>query len=267
MKKPFFSIVTITYNAEEIVEKTIKSVINQTCKDYEYILVDGLSSDGTMNIVNKYKEYFSTIVSEKDEGIYDAMNKGLNLARGKYILFINANDEISGNFVLENIKNEAKGENYDVIYGKAKLLYEGERRYAVRDIQFSEKNIRLGYMPCHQSTYISVTRMKELGGFDTNYKLAADFDILSRVIKENPKILHIRDFLSNYMRGGSSTKNMEKGSIEVYKIIKKHFGIKYAILFKLRKQIFEEGRKKIFKFLGVDKFIRKVFLLTINKIK
>lgn len=102
---PLISIITITYNAEEFLERTIESIKLQTVKDFEYILIDGGSKDGTMTIVNQNAEIFDTVISEKDNGLYDAMNKGLKLATGEYVWFMNAGDQIAEPDAIDKIKS------------------------------------------------------------------------------------------------------------------------------------------------------------------
>ena len=123
---PKFSIITVTYNAGKVLEDTIQSVITQTYKNVEYIIVDGKSTDGTMDIVNRYREHIHTIVSEPDKGLYDAMNKGIDLATGDYLCFLNAGDELHEDDTLQLIVHSLNGEKElpDVIYGETAIVDE-----------------------------------------------------------------------------------------------------------------------------------------------
>ena len=123
-----FSIVTVSYNSEKTIEETIRSVIFQSCKDYEYILVDGGSTDNTLNIVNNYKKYFNKIISEKDNGIYDAINKGIKVASGEIISILNSDDIYYSNNVLSDVENVFENDqNYKCVIGNKNLLtfYQG----------------------------------------------------------------------------------------------------------------------------------------------
>ena len=123
---PKFSIITVTYNAGKVLEDTIQSVITQTYKNVEYIIVDGKSTDSTMDIVNRYREHIHTIVSEPDKGLYDAMNKGIDLATGDYLCFLNAGDELHEDDTLQLIVHSLSGEKElpDVIYGETAIVDE-----------------------------------------------------------------------------------------------------------------------------------------------
>ena len=120
---PTFTIVTIVYNDKVGIDKTIQSVINQTFLDFEYIIIDGASNDGTIDIIKNYKNDIDIFVSEPDKGIYDAMNKGIKLARGKWINFMNSGDVFFNNQVLENL-NKLNDNGYDAMYGSCKKVYD-----------------------------------------------------------------------------------------------------------------------------------------------
>ena len=117
MYNPVVSIVTVCYNAVGVIEKTVTSVLNQTYKKIEYIVVDGASSDGTIEILNNYRSHISTLVSEPDKGIYDAMNKAIDMVSGEWILFLNAGDSFVDNNVLSHVFQREGLEKYSVIYG------------------------------------------------------------------------------------------------------------------------------------------------------
>ena len=122
---PKFSIITVTYNAEKVLEDTIQSVVFQTYRDVEYIIVDGNSKDNTMEIVSKYRNHISKVISEPDKGLYDAMNKGIRMATGDYLCFLNAGDEFHDNETLQKTIHTLKGKELpDVIYGETAIVDE-----------------------------------------------------------------------------------------------------------------------------------------------
>lgn len=156
---PTFSIITVVYNNVRDIEHTLKSVVSQTYKHVEYIVIDGLSTDGTLDVIEKYRPQISVILSEKDNGIYDAMNKGLALATGDYVLFLNSGDELYSKETLASLAEVSEGA--DIIYGETFLINEqreiiGERRHKV-PAYFNWKSFRYGMNICHQAIYIKRT--------------------------------------------------------------------------------------------------------------
>ena len=138
---PKFSIITVTYNAEKVLEDTIQSIVTQSYKNVEYIIVDGGSTDGTLSIVNKYKEHIHTLVSEPDKGLYDAMNKGLKLATGDYVWFLNAGDTLYTADTVQRIVASLKKKVSlpDVIYGETRIVDAEGRSLGMRRLKAPEK--------------------------------------------------------------------------------------------------------------------------------
>jgi glycosyltransferase involved in cell wall biosynthesis len=243
------SIITVVYNGKEYLEETIKSVINQDFRDFEYIIIDGGSTDETVDVVKKYEKYIDKWVSEKDKGIYDAMNKGVRMAQGEYLYFLNAGDYFCNKNILKEINQHLK---YDLVAGRVILLYDNFNSISNMDFNF-----KFGKMPCHQAIFIRRKIFVEIGGFDIKYKSSADFDLLCKFSLKNYiyKILDIK--ISKYLSGGlSSDKNLTYK--EKYQIIKKHFGKFYAYLFYLNKMIIEQGLKRILISLGLRRVYEKL---------
>lgn len=233
MRHPSVSIITVCYNAQDTIEATINSVRRQTYDNYEYIIVDGASTDDTMLIVEQNRDAVTRYISEPDEGLYYAMNKALDMATGDYVWFINAGDRIPHANTLEKIM-ESSYVLQDIYYGKTKIINSkgkviGERR--LKPPQYLTKYSFLwGMVVCHQS---AVVRREIVGKYDTQYKITADYDwLLSAIEKADPnKIRRSRRTYSYFLAGGMSKTNMKKGNMERFKIMVKHYGFFLAFIF------------------------------------
>ena len=168
-KHPLISVITVTFNAALSIEQTILSVINQTYSNIEYIIIDGGSTDGTIDIIKKYSNRISYWISEPDKGIYDAMNKGIKVATGEWINFMNVGDAFYDNSVIENIFYNKTYDKIDIIYGNTNLVYSfGSHVLEGGEISANK------YMPfCHQSSFSKIEPMKKYG-FDIKFKICAD---------------------------------------------------------------------------------------------
>lgn len=235
--KPLISIITVVFNGEKYLEETIQSVINQTYSNVEYIIIDGGSTDATLDIIKKYEDKIDYLVSEKDRGIYDAMNKGIKLASGEVIALLNADDYYLDNKVIENIANEFKnGEKFVVT--NTKILSENSfQDFLVK----SDKQLHIQLPFMHPSTFISKKIYKQFGLYNLSYRVAADCDFLLRILSsdQNYKII---DILTVVMRtGGESDFNYKLGRKEYKKIylhyyknnIKAYYGYWYSLLIKI----------------------------------
>ena len=223
MASPKISIITIVYNNVRDIEHTILSVINQTYHHIEYLIIDGASTDGTLDIIQKYRGSIDVLVSEKDGGIYDAMNKGLAKATGEYVLFLNSGDELYDNTTLQTIIS--KGNNADIIYGETKLVDEerkiiGDRRHRA-PAQFDWKSFQYGMNICHQAIYVK----REIAQpYDLQYKLSADVDWVIRAAKQAKTTQNVHCYVARYLVGGMSQKRHKQSLNERYAIFKKHYG-------------------------------------------
>jgi glycosyltransferase involved in cell wall biosynthesis len=173
------SIVTVTYNAEKFVENTLKSVISQNFPDMEYIVIDGKSTDGTLAIINSYASHIQKIVSEPDNGIFDAMNKAIGMAKGEWIYFLNAGDLFANNNVLNSIPwqelNTKTAFYGDMIYVRGSH----EEFSKSRPVAFLHES-----MPASHQAFFVKTQAAKATGFDLQYKYAADYDMMFRLINE-----------------------------------------------------------------------------------
>ena len=169
-----FTIATVTLNAAQVVEKTIQSVISQDFDDYEYIIIDGQSTDGTLSIIKEYSNDIDIIISEPDKGIYDGMNKAIYSAHGEYLLFMNAGDVFVDNNVLSHVSRSIDKSHPTVVYGDVIRQYTIGRRL-VKAAKLSQLKTDMAFS--HQSTFIQVVAMKEMP-FRTEYRFAADYAMI-----------------------------------------------------------------------------------------
>ena len=175
---PLISVVTICYNAKNDLEKTILSVLSQTYQDIEYIIIDGGSTDGTVDIIHKYSERLFYWISEPDKGIYDAMNKGMDRATGSWINFMNAGDTFCDNEVIKNIFGYYDLSDYSVIYGDCYVSKLNQLQYLKAS---SMKKVHVQMPFCHQSSFIRKTRLR----FSIDLKIAADYQMIYEYYRMN----------------------------------------------------------------------------------
>ncbi|MBN8703428.1 MAG: glycosyltransferase [Bacteroidetes bacterium] len=221
---PKISIVTVVYNSKDLIEHTIISVLEQSFQDFEFIVVDGASKDGTLEVINKYKHKISKIISEKDKGIYDAMNKGLNLASGDYILYLNSGDEFFDRTTLEKVLTSTN--DADIVYGKTSVI--GNDRGIIGDARLkpphklSWKSLQYGMCVCHQSFIPKRSLCKP---YDLSFKISSDIDWVISILKEAKVVQYYDGYISKFLVGGTSTKNKYKSWRERFKILSKHYGV------------------------------------------
>lgn len=224
--KPIFSIITICFNAEETIERTLQSVTHQNYPMVEYIIIDGASKDNTLNIIEKYKEKINTVVSEPDKGLYDAMNKGIRLASGNYLCFLNAGDCFHDNETLQRIVDSLPDNTLpDVIYGETALVDEQGRFIRMRRLSSPErlhwKSFRQGMLVCHQAFF---ARRELVEPYDLQYRFSADFDWCIRIMKKANKLHNTHLTLVDYLHEGITTRNHKASLKERFYIMTKHYG-------------------------------------------
>jgi glycosyltransferase involved in cell wall biosynthesis len=230
IEKPLVSIITVVYNSEQFIEKTIQSIIRQSYPNIEYIIIDGGSTDKTLEIIKKYEKNISKWISEKDNGLYDAMNKGLIMANGKYVWFINSGDQIySANTLVQALN--ALETFPDIIYGETEIIDKdgrniGMRRHSAPE-NLSWKMLSKGMLVCHQSVIIK----KEISeNYNLEYKHSSDFDWLIRVLKKSSSIHNSGLVLSKFLEGGKTSKTLIPGLKERFRIMKTYYGLITTIL-------------------------------------
>jgi glycosyltransferase involved in cell wall biosynthesis len=221
--KPLLSVITIVYNNAQHIERTILSVLNQTYTPIEYIIIDGASTDGSLDIIKKYQARLSKLISEPDKGIYDAMNKGLKMATGDYVLFMNSGDEIYAPDTVENIFNSEA--NADIYFGETEmlndqLLSEGQRRHKAPE-RLDLASFKYGMCVSHQAIYIKRELVKL---YDINYELSADIDWILDALTKAKKVVNTKQYVAKYLMGGMSKKRHRQSLLERYQIFKNYFG-------------------------------------------
>lgn len=224
---PKFSIITVTYNAASVIEKTIDSVLGQTYPDYEYLIIDGASNDHTMEIVDRYRDKIAQVVSEPDHGIYDAMNKGLNLATGDYVCFLNAGDSFHEDCTLQLIVYTLRTNHLpDVIYGETAIVdkdgqYLGMRRLSAPEV-LTWKSFRSGMLVCHQAFFAKRSLSVP---YNLTYRFSADFDWCIRVMKRSKVLHNTKLTLIDYLDEGMTTRNRKPSLKERFRIMVRHYGL------------------------------------------
>ncbi len=224
------SVITVVYNAKETIEKTIKTVINQTYNDYEYIIIDGKSDDGTWEIIESYGDYISYKVSEKDKGVYDAMNKGLSIAKGSHICFLNSGDLFFDNDLLSHVGRIIQNNpSHDIFYGNAIITFPegGECWQVCGDIPYQLMKRREEYLSnasigkdlIHQSIFAS-RKCFENNEFNTEYRLRAEMDWYYACIEKGFRFYRMDLNVCRYIFGGLSEESTSiKKSIDETKEI------------------------------------------------
>ena len=226
---PKFSIITVTFNAGKVLEKTIQSVINQSYKHVEYIIVDGASKDNTLEIAERYRNRINTLVSEPDKGLYDAMNKGIRLATGDYLCFLNAGDTFHNNETLQHMVNTLKNETLpDVIYGQTAIVDANGHFLHMRRKSAPEKltwkSFQNGMLVCHQAFFARRT-LALAHPYDLQYRFSADFDWCIRLMKKAKCLHNTRLTIIDYLNEGMTTRNHRASLKERFRIMVKHYGL------------------------------------------
>lgn len=231
MNKPKISIITVVFNSEKLIERTILNVIQQSYSNIEYIIIDGGSRDNTLSIIKKYESKIAVIVSEADKGLYDAMNKGIRLATGDYVWFMNSGDLFYETDTLKKIvENFSAGA--DVYYGQTAIINENNEitgmRHKTAPKILTWKSLRMGMVVCHQAFMVKRDICEP---FDLQYKHAADIDWMIRVLKKSKHIVFTDLILCRFLSDGHSAKYRKYGLKERFSIQKKHYGLFITIVF------------------------------------
>ncbi len=219
------SIITVCYNSAKTIKQTIESVLQQTYKNVEYIIIDGVSTDGTIEIVNEYLDNISIFISEPDNGIYDAMNKGIKVAGGQVVGILNSDDVFFNKEVLSKIARAFSVYNTDVVYGNIVMSKkENANNYVRKWIAGKRSSFTCGWHPPHPGLYIKRSAYKAYGLYNPRFDVSADFDLMMRFfVIYKVSSYYLNEFIVNMSLGGESTGSFEKillGNINIRKSFK-----------------------------------------------
>jgi glycosyltransferase involved in cell wall biosynthesis len=255
MNFPKISIVTVSYNSRNTISETIESVLSQTYPHIEYIIVDGNSTDGTIEIIKSYGNRITKFISESDNGIYHAMNKGIKLSTGDIVGILNSDDVLSDTNILEIIAQSFINNDIDSIYGDVRFIDPKHKNKIVRyysSKRFHVGRFKFGFMPAHPSFYAKKVLFDQYGYYKEDYVIASDFELLIR-------FLYTHKITSKYIElpfvtmrlGGISTKSLKSNFILNNEILRacRDNGIKTNLL-----NVYLKYFIKIFEFLGNNKF-------------
>jgi len=220
---PLISIVTVCLNSEQYLEKTIQSVLDQTYPCIEYIIIDGGSTDGTIQIIKKYEGRIAKWISEPDEGIYDAMNKGISLCEGEIIYCLNSGDHLYDKNVLQNVAEQFLDPRVMGVYGNVEVRDDqGNKKIRGSEVTY---NSLLYKRICHQALFVRKTLFEKLGKFSTSFKLSSDHEFAIKCIKKyGDRFVYLNDTIALYMSGGMSCVEMKKTKFEDLKILSSNYG-------------------------------------------
>jgi glycosyltransferase involved in cell wall biosynthesis len=212
MKK--ISIITVCYNSAETIRETIDSVLSQTYPEIEYVIIDGLSADGTIDIVKSYGTKITKFISEKDKGLYDAMNKGIDMATGDIIGILNSDDLYAHPGVISHVASLFDEQDIDVAYGDLFYFKTGFPDVSLRTYKggnFSLKRVQYGLMPPHPTFFIKRDVYEKYGKFDLQFTLSADFDLILRFLGiHKVRFAYIPQILVKMRTGGKSTSSLRR---------------------------------------------------------
>ena len=228
---PLFSIITVTWNAATTIAPTLRSVERQTSTDYELLIIDGASTDDTLSIVRNASIASMRVFSEPDNGLYDAMNKGIARARGRYLVFLNAGDAFADDTVLARLAT-LTADNPGVIYGQTQLVDEGRnvvgRRHLSAPKVLTVDSFLRGMVVCHQAF---VARRDLVPQYDLRYRLSADYDWCIKVLEKSPANAYAgRAPIISYLSEGMTTRHHRASLWERFRIMCRHYGTGMAIL-------------------------------------
>lgn len=234
------TLVTCTYNAAPVLQRTLDSVLRQNYSDIEHIIIDGRSKDETVAMAEAYRQQSDATVnghtiviqSEPDEGLYDAMNKGIAKATGEYLCFLNAGDTLPDTDTIAHIAKLANGKEYGVIYGETDVVDDEGRFLQHRRLQAPEhltwRSFRHGMLVCHQAFYANTSIARQVP-YDMRYRISADVDWCIRIMKEGDRRglpnLNVHRVIDHYLAGGISIKNHRASLMERFHTMRRHYGI------------------------------------------
>ena len=223
------SIITSVYNNKKQIKQAIDSVLSQSYENIEYIIIDGASTDGTVDIIHSYGNKISKFISETDNGIYDGLNKGIQHATGDIIGFLHSDDFYLNNQVIQDIVNHFQENNCDGVYGNLIYVDKNNTNKIIRywkSETFKYQNLKKGWMPPHPTFFIRREIYHQFGSFDTTFKIAADYNFMLKILASKKiKACYLSQVLYVMRVGGASNKSLQnilKKSIEDLKALKEN---------------------------------------------
>ena len=231
------SVITVCFNSSKTILDTIKSVNNQSYTEIEHIFIDGVSNDNTLNIIKLNSKNNHILISEKDSGIYDAMNKGILIANGDIICILNSDDYLKNEFVLQKVVNEFNKSGADMVYGNIDYINKKGNIVRFWDSSIYEINsFKMGWHPPHSSLFIKKIVYEKCGLFDADFKIAGDFDLMLRFFECHSVLSSYLNYTMVTMRLGGASNNffgILKGGTELMKAFKKNeIKLSYFYLFR-----------------------------------
>lgn len=211
------SVITVCYNSAKTLAKALQSVRDQNWTDVEHIVIDGGSKDGTSEILDSFRSGLACVVSEPDNGIYDAMNKGIQRATGNIVCFLNSDDQYADNAVLSRVATRMQECKLDALFGDIAFFSEGDSNRTVRyyrSASFQPNRLAWGWMPAHPSLFMKREIYERLGGFKADYRIAGDFEFIARAFTTSQlRYKYLPEVLVKMQTGGASTASGFKGRI------------------------------------------------------
>ncbi|KKG07379.1 glycosyltransferase family 2 protein [Methanosarcina sp. 2.H.A.1B.4] len=224
-KKPLVSIVTSCMNSAGVLEGTILSVINQKYPNIEYIIIDGNSTDGTLDIIKKYENKIAKWVSEPDSGVYDGMNKGIARSTGNILYFLNAGDYLYNDEIVDKVVEKFLDESVVAVYGNVEVINDFRKKRIVRGCRVTSYKLLFRHI-CHQTLFVRGHLFDEIGSFSYSFKLAADHEFIIKAIKKYPdNFLYMDEILAKYRDGGMSCKMMDRMKLEELRILSDNYNV------------------------------------------
>lgn len=226
LERVLLSIITVCYNADQALVRTMDSVAEQTFRNFEYIIIDGASEDGTLQIIHERRAEVDQWISEPDTGIYNAMNKGIKMAKGEYLCFMNAGDCFHAPSTLSDLFASIGSQRPDVLYGQTNLVdnvgnYLRPRRLSAPK-KLTKRSFLRGMLVCHQSFYPK----RDLAPmYDESYRYSSDYDWCLNILGRSRSNYYSGLVLTDYLSEGMTTQHRRASLVERFKIMRKHFGI------------------------------------------
>lgn len=227
MMKPLFSIITVTYNAARTLPTTLRSIRSQSFRDFEHIIVDGASTDSTLAIARKQRGTSDTIIiSEPDKGLYDAMNKGMDMARGTYLIFLNSGDTFHASDTLERIARAiSENGNPGIVYGQTQIVDSSGNRLADRHLtapaSLTYSSFADGMVVCHQAFVVLACVASP---FNLRYRFSADYEWCIRCLQHSRNNVYVGAVTVDYLNEGITTRNHGRSLIERFIIMRRYYG-------------------------------------------